>query len=335
MKKIWLNLPIWNKKAVTTALESGIDAIMTTKELVSKVRQLGRITVIAPSSGDLKIPTDVDIRVIKNKKDEQEAARVLRKKIVVVRTTDWSIIPLENLIAAAGETLYTFARTYKDVKLAAEILETGVAGIVLETTDPAIIKKSVSFITSLSAMKFNLKTLRITKVTTIGIGDRVCVDTCSNLTGSQGMLVGNSSKGMFLVHAENIDNPYVAARPFRINAGAVHAYFHAPGGTTRYLGELKSGDPVLITDHTGKSITAYVGRSKVEKRPLLVVDAVEVRSKMPCSIVLQNAETIRLTTPKGEPISVVQLRCGSKVLGYVEKQARHFGIAIDETIVEQ
>jgi 3-dehydroquinate synthase II len=38
------------------------------------------------------------------------------------------------------------------------------------------------------------------------------------------MLVGNSSAFTFLVNAETESNPYVAPRPFRINAGAVHAY---------------------------------------------------------------------------------------------------------------
>ena len=46
----------------------------------------------------------------------------------------------------------------------------------------------------------------------------------------EGILVGNTASGFFLVHSESIDNPYVASRPFRGNAGAVHAYTLAPGG---------------------------------------------------------------------------------------------------------
>ena len=52
------------------------------------------------------------------------------------------------------------------------------------------------------------------------------------------MLVGNSSAFTFLVHAETESNPYVAARPFRVNAGAVHAYCVRPGDRTSYLEEL-------------------------------------------------------------------------------------------------
>ena len=61
------------------------------------------------------------------------------------------------------------------------------------------------------------------------------------LKTGQGMLIGNSSAFTFLVHAETESNPYVAARPFRVNAGAVHAYAVMPGDKTTYLEELSSG----------------------------------------------------------------------------------------------
>lgn len=41
------------------------------------------------------------------------------------------------------------------------------------------------------------------------------------------------------------------ARPFRINAGGVHAYAVMPGDKTCYVGELRSGDEVLIVDKDG------------------------------------------------------------------------------------
>ena len=84
----------------------------------------------------------------------------------------------------------------------------------------------------------------ITSIKAAGLGHRVCVDTMSMLKKGQGMLVGNSSAFTFLVHAETESNPYVAARPFRVNAGAVHAYAVMPGDRTSYLEELSSGDEV-------------------------------------------------------------------------------------------
>jgi 3-dehydroquinate synthase II len=147
------------------------------------------------------------------------------------------------------------------------------------------------------------------------------------------MLVGNSSSAMFLVHAETVSNPYVAPRPFRINAGPVHAYTRVPGGKTRYLSELSAGDKVLIIDFKGNAATGAVGRLKIEKRPLMLVRAT-VKDKEVTTI-LQNAETIRLTSPDGSPISVVKLGSGDKVLVAVEKGGRHFGHKIDETITER
>jgi 3-dehydroquinate synthase II len=138
---------------------------------------------------------------------------------------------------------------------------------------------------------------------------------------------------MFLVHSETVENPYVEPRPFRVNAGPVHAYVRIPGGRTRYLSELKSGDPVLVVNHDGETQAAVVGRIKKEKRPLVFVEAVV--DKKPYTLILQNAETIRLTSPGGRPLSVVEIKEGSRVLMFVEKAGRHFGMKVDETIDEK
>jgi 3-dehydroquinate synthase II len=104
-------------------------------------------------------------------------------------------------------------------------------------------------------------------------------------------------------------------------------------GQTKYLSELKSGDQVLVVDFKGTSYPAVVGRAKVEKRPLVLVEAEE--NGQTVSTILQNAETIRLTAPSGEAVSLVDLKEGSEVLVYREGSARHFGVKIDETLVER
>lgn len=334
MKKTWLNLTSWNKSLVTEAIESGVDAIIASDDLVDRIRELGRITVIAPEKGDLKIPGDVQIIRIRSKEDENIAAQALKSGMVAVRTTDWNIIPIENLIPIGGERLFAFAGNLEEARLAAGIMEKGVAGIVIETDDPNQIKSIVSYVREIDSEKLEMTTLEITRVAQIGIGDRVCVDTCANIDLAEGLLVGNSSQGLFLVHAENIENPYVSPRPFRINAGAVHSYVRIPGNKTRYLGELSTGDPILIVDKSGKTLLSYVGRSKIEKRPLLVVYATDNKGRE-FSVVLQNAETIRLTDPEGKAVSVVKLKKGDRVLGYSEEGARHFGMSVDETIREK
>eukprot|EP00198_Chlamydomonas_reinhardtii_P011609 XP_001700946.1 predicted protein [Chlamydomonas reinhardtii] len=66
------------------------------------------------------------------------------------------------------------------------------------------------------------------------------------------------------------ETSYIASRPFRVNAGPVHAYVSAPGGRTRYLSELASGAEVSVADPDGRTRTALVGRVKIERRPLVL-----------------------------------------------------------------
>jgi 3-dehydroquinate synthase II len=149
----------------------------------------------------------------------------------------------------------------------------------------------------------------------------------------EGMLIGNSSQALFLVHSESVENPFVNTRPFRVNAGPVHAYIRLANGETKYLSEVQSGDQVLIVNFEGATYPAVVGRAKVERRPLVLVEAEE--KGQPFSVILQNAETIRLTAPSGKAVSLVDLKEGDEVLVYREKAGRHFGVKIDETIVER
>jgi 3-dehydroquinate synthase II len=83
----------------------------------------------------------------------------------------------------------------------------------------------------------------------------------------------------------------------------------------------------------GRSYPAVVGRAKIERRPLALVEAEE--SGQTISVILQNAETISLTEPSGKAVSLVDLKEGSEVLVYREGSARHFGVQIDETITER
>ncbi len=117
-------------------------------------------------------------------------------------------------------------------------------------------------------------------------------------------------------------------------AGPVHAYTRVPGGKTRYLSELAAGDEVLVADWKGNTQVASVGRTKVEKRPLMLV-AAEAPDGNTVNTIVQNAETIRLTSPEGKPLSVVKLKPGDRVMVALEKAGRHFGIKVDETITEK
>jgi len=330
MKKFWFDARKWNRDLVTIALESGVDAIYVEPEYVSKVKELGLIKIIA-ENGDIIPNEDIIELKINNKDDENMAISLGVSKTIVVETSDWIVIPLENLVARTRNIIAS-VNSYDEAKLAIEALETGVDGILLKTSDINEIKKVAGLLKESSEI-IELVSAKITGTKQLGLADRVCVDTCTNMIGSQGMLVGNSSGGMFLIRAENIETPYCDPRPFRVNAGAVHAYIRIPDGKTKYLADLKTGDQVLIVDSNGKTGLTFVGRSKIEKRPMMLVEAEYEGQKI--SLILQNAETIRLTCPDGSPISVTHLKTGDNVLVQIEESGRHFGFKINETILEK
>jgi len=330
MKQLWVRVDPWDKKLVTTALESGADAVWVPPGRTAEVKALGLITVVAPD-GDLVPGKDVQEVVIASTADETEVVRLARQGPVVVHTPDWTIIPLENLVAQS-HNLFVEVKDEDGARTALGVLEKGVDGLVVVEASPAMIKKIARLVKDAS-MPVTLTTAKITRLQSLGMGDRVCVDTCSNLGLGEGMLVGNSSGGLFLVHAESLENPYVAPRPFRVNAGPVHAYIRVPGNRTKYLGELKAGDEVLVVGHDGRSRTAVVGRAKVESRPLMLITAETGGREV--TTILQNAETIRLTRPNGEAVSIVTLKPGDDVLVALEGGARHFGHKIQESIVEK
>jgi 3-dehydroquinate synthase II len=330
MKKLWVKIDPWDKKLVTTALESGADAVWVPPGKTAEVKALGLITVVA-EDGDLVPGRQVAEVTVTSTEDEAEVIRLARELPVIVRTPDWTIIPLENLVAQSGN-IFVEVASPEEARTALGVLEKGVDGVVVASRDPSVIK-AVARLVKEASPPVPLTVARIIGLKPLGMGDRVCVDTCSNLGLGEGMLVGNSSGGLFLVHAESLENPYVAPRPFRVNAGPVHAYIRVTGGKTRYLGELKAGDEVLVVRHDGSTRPAVVGRVKVESRPLMLVTA-EADGKE-FSTILQNAETIRLTRPGGEAVSIVTLKPGEEVLAALEEAGRHFGHKVTETITEK
>jgi len=316
------------KKRVTSALEAGADAVLVNSGEAKKVKELGNVKVIGE---------DVQAKfiTIKNKEDELKAAKEASSGVVIVSTTDWTVIPLENLIAAKQKksgTLIARVRSPEDAKVAFETLESGVNGILFDGKASEIAKVR-EIMDKMSTPKVTLQVAKITNLKNVGMGDRVCVDACSLFEKGEGMLVGSASSGLFLVHSETIESPYVAARPFRVNAGPVHAYTLLPNGKTEYLSEINSGDEILAVDFKGNTRVMIVGRMKIEKRPMILVEA-DVNGKG-ISTILQNAETIRLTGKDGSAISVAQLKKGDEVLAYVEEGGRHFGMAVKETINEK
>lgn len=330
MKQFWVDLRPWKKDLATTAIESGADALIA--DQAQKVRELGRIQAIAPD-GDLVPGKDVFEVTITDKKSEEEAVSLSRKGTVIVETSDWTIIPLENLVSQS-DRIVAVVKNADEAAVALRVLERGTAGILLRTPDPAVIR-AVANLVQAGDRAVSLVPFTVTKIVPVGMGDRVCVDTCSIMKDGEGMLVGNTSSAMLLVHAETLENPYVAPRPFRVNAGAVHAYVMGDDGRTPYLSDLRTGDHLAVIDAQGNARDAVVGRVKIERRPLLLVEAEEEGGGAKVSLVLQNAETIRLVAENGSAISVAHLKTGDRILGSAMSGGRHFGVAIKETILEK
>lgn len=335
MKQAWVTIIPWDSTLALAALEAGADAVVLERGDAERMRALGVMRVVAPD-GDLKLGEEVVRLEITSKADEERAAAVPQGRMVILALRDWRVIPLENLIAQRRGLMVEVASA-DDARLVLQTLEKGADGVVTTTRSAAEVRRIVALVHELMPT-LALEKATVTEVKPLGMGDRVCVDTTTQMELGEGMLVGNTTTGFFLVHAESVENPYVASRPFRVNAGAVHAYLLAPGERTRYLSELRAGDEVLIVNHAGQTRVGHVGRCKVERRPLLMVRAalapVAEGQRTEVGIVLQNAETIRLTRLDGQPVSIAVIKPGDEVLGYRLGGGRHFGLKVDETIRE-
>ncbi|KAB1189133.1 MULTISPECIES: 3-dehydroquinate synthase II [Haloferax] len=252
----------------------------------------------------------------------------------IVVGEDWTIIPLENLIARIGDEtdLIAGVTSADEAQAAFETLEIGADGVLLDSDSPDEIRRTTEIRDEAERESLDLVWAEVTEVERTGMADRVCVDTGSLMDHDEGMLVGSMSRGLFFVHAETAESPYVASRPFRVNAGAVHAYARTPDGGTTYLSELESGDEVQIVDENGHTREAIVGRVKIEKRPMFRITAEYEGDRV--TTLLQNAETIKVHTRDGR-VAVTDLEPGDEMLIYYEDTARHFGEAVEESIIEK
>jgi 3-dehydroquinate synthase II len=324
------------KKIVLSALENGFDTVVLDKRDRS-LTSVGRFRAIMLDGKDFveegkTIGTLVEIR---SKEDETRAKKLAEKYgTVVISAKDWKVIPLENLIVhfqGSGSKLLMLARTAQEAKLFFETMERGADGVLVAPQKIEELDKLRRLLEDTSP-KLELKEGTITSLRQLGLGDRVCIDTCSMLKIGEGMLIGNQSSCLFLIHSETVESEYAASRPFRVNAGPVHAYVLMPDGSTRYLSELMGGDEGLVVGADGHTRKVVIGRTKVERRPLLLIEA-ELNGER-FSTIVQNAETIRVYSG-GDIVSVSKLKVGDPILLKMEKGGRHFGMHVKETIREK
>ena len=324
------------KQIVAAALEAGYTNIILRPE-DSALTRLGRYTGITADGKYLTYNGErVGAILTLAGAEDMEEAYSMKDTVpyLVITPSDWKVIPLENLISRfqnSATRVYVCVTTPEEAKLAFATMEVGADGVVIAPKDPADIA-GFSKIKSDEFPDAGLTAVPVTKIVPLSLGDRVCIDTCSLLAQGEGMLVGSQSSCLFLVCSESFESEYVNSRPFRVNAGAVHSYILCPDGTTRYLSEIVSGDAVLTRMPDGTLRSVSVGRVKIEIRPMLLIE-VEVNGRTH-SVVLQNAETIRVGTPSGA-VSVADLSVGDEVFVRLESGGRHFGHAMAETICEK
>ncbi|MGI0130898.1 MAG: 3-dehydroquinate synthase II [Thermoplasmata archaeon] len=254
-----------------------------------------------------------------------------------VLAIEWSgdrVIPLENAIAARGRrhSIWVYAHGPAEVSGALGALEHGADRVLVEvrsTDDVDALERIVE-----GPLPGQLEWTRapVTEVRSAGLGDRVLVDTTSILAPEEGLLVGSAAAFLFHIASEAVGSRFSRPRPFRVNAGAAHSYILMADGSTRYLSELEPGEAVLVARPEGTLRSARVGRVKIERRPLVMVQADDAGAVR--TVFLQEAETVRLSTTAGR-VATTAASAGLFVLAVRLPPARHLGRAVEETIEER
>lgn len=348
LKEFWLEPnPDLGAEAISKMVnEARPHAVITDLSLTgisSKIasRRNGTDILVASTSHQVssakKTNTPVALEVtIRDQNDLDEASRTLElhPDYVLINCPDWKIIPLENLIAEAKGRSKILARTktFNESRTALSTLELGADGIALASRDTNEILKTRDLVLG-GSEEIHLSIARVTSVRPIGTGARVCVDTTEILEPGEGLLTGSSSQALFLVEGEVHSNPHVNPRPFRVNAGPVSAYVLSNDGKTRYLSELTAGETVLLTDRHGRTRSVDVARVKIERRPMILIEASIGDRKL--TTIVQNAETVRLVGKDGSK-SVSEIKPGDEILVRFEEGGRHFGTKVaSEMIIER
>jgi 3-dehydroquinate synthase II len=281
----------------------------------------------------------------------QDYARSLVGSVewLVLEFTDWSMIPIENLLAACEGTPTKVAAvlsTPEQAQGAGFALQRGVEALVVRTStamvEAALIVKSQRLEYEQSEQndassfsgKVGIGKLTITSVESGGTAERYCIDMTCLLKHGEGLLLGSSASSFLFVHGETVESEFVPARPFRVNAGPPHAYIRMANNNTKYLSELQAGDEILLVNTEGMLRIATIGRLKIEVRPMILIRWIDENDKKG-SMFLQQAETVRVVGLDNKTKSITALKEGENVLGWCDKGARHIGASISSNVTER
>lgn len=352
MKEVWLRIPDSLKPSSETvsSLRRFDKLLLDSASSIDTLR--GQIPIVSSSGGDVRLYTlssEGDLQELERSAEGTVAARVVvgdregqvlaaraasaGADYVVVSCPDWKVIPWENLVAQVkGKSmLMAEVSSLREAELALGALELGVDGLVVPASHIEEALRVADYAKGARGAKVELRPAKVSLTKPLGMGLRACVDTCDYMSPGEGLLLGIQSSLLFLVEGEVHENPHVKPRPFRVNAGAVSNYVLATNDETRYLSELCAGEKVVVA---GRAMAreVVVGRVKIERRPLVLVEA-ELDGRTG-KVILQDAETIRIVTPDGSR-SVKEISKGDEVMVRSEVGGRHFGQRVEEEKVDE
>ena len=314
-----------------------------------------RLTPDAPQAPESPLPTvepwrgSPDVVHVHVRSDEDQTTALSHVGLapwVLLSFEHWSMIPVENLVAAAQGSptqIAALVRTEAEVAGAAFALQTGVDAVAVRPEqnmlDAALAMKAARGVETAPAVHdpttsdMPMGEAVVLETVSVEAGERACVDLAGLLEPGEGMLVGSAACPLLLVHGETVPSSFVPTRPFRVNAGAVHHYVLMPDGSTRYLSELHPGDEVLIANRLGGTRHLTVGRVKVERRPLLLLRYRDGKGQEGHAL-LQNAETVRAVDSQGHAHSITTLQSNDRLVVWSGGGARHLGKHIASEVKE-
>ncbi|WP_329274468.1 3-dehydroquinate synthase II family protein [Streptomyces sp. NBC_01451] len=283
----------------------------------------------AGGTGGTPVSGFIDVRDDRTLRLSCAGAMVL--PYTVIHFADPTKIPLEIVLAAAESAegkLVTVVDGLEEAAIVFDVLERGSDGI-LFTPRSADEVFALARLLEATTPQLELSTLTVESIRHVGLGDRVCVDTCSHFEEDEGILVGSYSSGFVLCCSETHPLPYMPTRPFRVNAGALHSYTLGPDNRTNYLSEVGSGSALLAVGADGRTRRVVVGRAKLESRPLLEIRTHAEDGRL-VSLTVQDDWHVRVLGPGGKVLNVTELRTGDELLGYLAADKRHVGLPIGE-----
>ncbi|MGW1712183.1 3-dehydroquinate synthase II family protein [Streptomyces sp. NPDC002156] len=310
----------------TSPSGSGIDVLL---RKFSTQDELDALASDHRASTDKQVSGFIDVRDDRTLQLSCAGAMVL--PYTVIHFADPTKIPLEIVLAAAESAegkLVTVVDGLEEAAIVFDVLERGSDGI-LFTPRSADEVFALARLLEATTPQLELSTLTVESIRHVGLGDRVCVDTCSHFEEDEGILVGSYSSGFVLCCSETHPLPYMPTRPFRVNAGALHSYTLGPDNRTNYLSEVGSGSALLAVGADGRTRRVVVGRAKLESRPLLEIRTHAEDGRL-VSLTVQDDWHVRVLGPGGKVLNVTELQTGDELLGYLAADKRHVGLPIGE-----